>query len=164
MPEGATRRCLVFTEERGETTEALAALLGECDLSATLCAGPQEWRSLLGVQRWHTLVIDASRESRCGMSLVTPVRQYALRTLLCRSTDGGGRDLRARLTPVEQTVLHHVLSSRTNRQIANLLNRSPRTIEVHRRHIMEKVGAANLVELVRKTIDTGIIHSGQRWP
>ena len=46
-----------------------------------------------------------------------------------------------RLTPTERTVLGHVLEGHTNQQIAEALCRSCRTIEVHRRHIMKKLGA-----------------------
>ena len=53
------------------------------------------------------------------------------------------------LTAMETTVLQHILEGRTNRQIADALYRSPRTIEVHRRHIMCKLGASTIVDLVR---------------
>jgi two-component system response regulator FixJ len=53
------------------------------------------------------------------------------------------------LTPMERVVLRHILNGLTSRQIAGMLCRSPRTIHVHRRRIMAKLGAANLVELVK---------------
>ncbi|NLZ04334.1 MAG: response regulator transcription factor [Phycisphaerae bacterium] len=56
------------------------------------------------------------------------------------------------LTHAEQTVLGHILEGRTNREIADLLCRSTRTIEVHRRHIMTKLGAGNLVDLVKRSM------------
>lgn len=54
----------------------------------------------------------------------------------------------ARLTPVEQAVLARVLQGLTSRQIADLLHRSPRTVEAHRRSIMRKLRAKNLADLV----------------
>jgi FixJ family two-component response regulator len=60
------------------------------------------------------------------------------------------------LTNVEATVLHHILEGRTNRQIASLLCRSHRTVEVHRRHIMQKLGAATVVDLVKRMASLGI--------
>lgn len=75
-------------------------------------------------------------------------------TFLCRRAEDGSRDCRARLTPMERTVLGHILEGHTNREIARALCRSPRTIEVHRRHIMRKLGATNLVDLVRQTMHT----------
>jgi DNA-binding CsgD family transcriptional regulator len=53
---------------------------------------------------------------------------------------------------MERTVLGYLLEGHTNREIADAMCRSPRTIEVHRRHIMKKFGAANLVELLRQTL------------
>jgi two-component system response regulator FixJ len=58
-------------------------------------------------------------------------------------------DSAAPLTRMETTVLQYILHGRTNRQIAEALHRSPRTIEVHRRHIMRKLGASTIVDLVK---------------
>jgi FixJ family two-component response regulator len=66
------------------------------------------------------------------------------------------------LTRMERLVLGHILDNCTNRQIAELLKRSPRTIEVHRRHAMEKLKAANLVELVKQAMRAGMLN-GRRW-
>ncbi|MDI6451629.1 LuxR C-terminal-related transcriptional regulator [Anaerobaca lacustris] len=60
------------------------------------------------------------------------------------------------LTPVATTVLQHILKGRTNRQIAEALRRSPRTIEVHRRHIMRKLGASTIVDLIRAASARGL--------
>jgi two-component system response regulator FixJ len=83
----------------------------------------------------------------------TPVetgRLLAAVTTLCRRAGGESRSYRAHLTRMERTVLGHILEGHTNREIAQLLCRSPRTIEVHRRHIMRKLGATNLVDLVKQ--------------
>lgn len=61
------------------------------------------------------------------------------------------------LTRVEQVVLGHILDGRTNRQIADALCRSPRTVEVHRRHVMTKLRAANLIDLVRQAMRAGML-------
>ena len=58
-------------------------------------------------------------------------------------------DSAAPLTRMETTVLQYILQGRPNRQIAEALHRSPRTIEVHRRHIMRKLGASTIVDLVK---------------
>jgi DNA-binding NarL/FixJ family response regulator len=50
------------------------------------------------------------------------------------------------LTERELTVLEHLSTGRTNRQIAEGLYLSPRTVDVHVRHILEKLHAANRVE------------------
>lgn len=53
------------------------------------------------------------------------------------------------LTPREADVLAEIMSGASNKQAALRLGISPRTVEVHRSRIMEKLGAKNLVELVR---------------
>jgi len=54
------------------------------------------------------------------------------------------------LTKMELKILCHILDGKNNREIADLLHRSPRTVEVHRRHLMQKLGANNIVELLRQ--------------
>jgi FixJ family two-component response regulator len=53
------------------------------------------------------------------------------------------------LTEREQQVLELVLQGLHNREIAARLGISPRTVEVHKARVMEKLGVANVVELVR---------------
>jgi two-component system, LuxR family, response regulator FixJ len=57
-----------------------------------------------------------------------------------------GRDL---LTPREREVLGQIASGASNKEAGRLLGISPRTIEVHRARIMEKLGAKNAADLVR---------------
>jgi two-component system, LuxR family, response regulator FixJ len=56
------------------------------------------------------------------------------------------------LTPREREVLDRVVAGHRNKTIAYDLVASPRTIEVHRARVMEKMGARSLSELVRKAI------------
>lgn len=55
------------------------------------------------------------------------------------------------LTPTELTILRLVLEGKCNKEIAQELHRSIRTIEDHRSHMMKKLNVHNLAELVRKT-------------
>jgi FixJ family two-component response regulator len=57
-----------------------------------------------------------------------------------------GQDL---LTPRERDVLEHVIAGASNKEAGRELGISPRTIEVHRARLLEKLGARNAVELVR---------------
>jgi two-component system response regulator FixJ len=54
------------------------------------------------------------------------------------------------LTPAEMRVLRFILDGKTNKETAHLLHRSESTIEVHRKHIMRKLGAENVVDLVKR--------------
>jgi two-component system response regulator FixJ len=58
----------------------------------------------------------------------------------------------ATLTPREREVLDHLVAGQPNKTIAYDLGSSPRTVEVHRARVMEKMGARSLPELVRMTI------------
>ena len=57
-----------------------------------------------------------------------------------------GSDL---LTPRERDVLKAITGGASNKEAGRSLGISPRTIEVHRARIMEKLGARNAAELVR---------------
>jgi two-component system, LuxR family, response regulator FixJ len=56
------------------------------------------------------------------------------------------------LTPREREVLALIVASATNREAATSLGISQRTVEIHRAHIMHKLGAKNSVDLARKVI------------
>jgi two-component system response regulator FixJ len=58
------------------------------------------------------------------------------------------------LTYRERQILQYVVDGLTNKEIAVDLGLSYRTVEVHRRHIMEKIGARNTAELVRLAIES----------
>lgn len=57
-----------------------------------------------------------------------------------------GHDL---LTPREREVLAQIAGGASNKEAGRQLGISPRTIEVHRARIMEKLGAKNAADLVR---------------
>lgn len=61
----------------------------------------------------------------------------------------------ASLTPREREVLDRLVAGQPNKTIAYDLGSSPRTVEVHRARVMEKMGARSLAELVRMTIAAG---------
>jgi RNA polymerase sigma factor (sigma-70 family) len=65
------------------------------------------------------------------------------------------RDLE-RLTAREREVLGHVLASRHNREIAALLGISPRTVEVYKARIMDKLKVDRLPELIRLALEMGL--------
>ncbi len=58
----------------------------------------------------------------------------------------------ATLTPKEREVLDLLVTGLPNKTIAYDLGSSPRTVEVHRARVMEKMAARSLPELVRMTI------------
>ncbi len=61
------------------------------------------------------------------------------------------------LSARERSVLQLVAEGRTNRQVGQYLNLSPKTIEKYRAHLMEKLGVCNVTGLVLAAIDLGLI-------
>lgn len=55
---------------------------------------------------------------------------------------------RATLTPREREVMDLVVTGKTNKEIARMLEVSPRTVEVHRFRVMDKMEAPSLAALV----------------
>ncbi|MCB2052935.1 MAG: response regulator transcription factor [Geminicoccaceae bacterium] len=62
------------------------------------------------------------------------------------------RAILARLTPRETEVMSMVSRGLASKQIAGLLELSPRTVEIHRQHVMAKTGAGSVAELVRMVV------------
>ncbi|MEA3101752.1 response regulator transcription factor, partial [Caballeronia mineralivorans] len=62
-----------------------------------------------------------------------------------------------RLTPRERSVLKLVAEGRTNRQVGQYLNLSPKTIEKYRASLMHKLDTPNLTALVFAAIEMGLI-------
>jgi FixJ family two-component response regulator len=66
------------------------------------------------------------------------------------------RSRHASLTPREQEVLAFVASGLMNKQIAAEIGLAEITVKIHRGHIMKKMGARSLAELVRMAEQLGV--------
>jgi two-component system response regulator NreC len=76
---------------------------------------------------------------------------------LRRVESGQERDTFDGLTDREREVLQLIAEGHTNKEIADLLNLSVRTVQNHRAHIMEKLGMHDRGELIKYAIQKGII-------
>ena len=70
----------------------------------------------------------------------------------------------ALLTGREQQVLEHLVAGRANKVIAHELDISPRTVEIHRAHLMEKMQARSLSDLIRTAIAAGVAPAASKEP
>ena len=59
------------------------------------------------------------------------------------------------LTPREREVLTQIAEGASNKEVGRRLGISPRTVEVHRARLMEKIGARNAADLVRIVLSGG---------
>ena len=85
-------------------------------------------------------------------ALVDAVRAAIERDRVVRQVRRDATVLRERyehLTPREREVMAFVVAGLLNKQIAGELDTTERTIKFHRAHIMEKMAAASLPDLVR---------------
>lgn len=65
------------------------------------------------------------------------------------------------LSKTETRVVQLILQGKTTAEIARALDRSHRTIEVHRSHIMWKLGTDGMVDLVKTCVRRGLVED---WP
>ena len=63
----------------------------------------------------------------------------------------------ATLTPREQEVMQLVVQGKPNRLIAETLDLSSKTVEVHRARVMSKMQAKSLAELIRMALASGML-------
>jgi len=61
-----------------------------------------------------------------------------------------------RLTPREQQVMELVVTGYSNKEIAKSLQVSHRTVDIHRAHVMDKMAAGSLADLVAMAVTCGL--------
>lgn len=61
------------------------------------------------------------------------------------------------LTPRQQDILRLVSIGHTNREIANMLQISVRTVEVHRFNLMRRLNVRNVAQLLRRALQLGLL-------
>jgi FixJ family two-component response regulator len=86
-------------------------------------------------------------------NLVRVVREAMRQDIHVTAASAGRRSVEVRgfaqLTPREREVLQLITDGQSNKEAGRELGISPRTIEVHRARVMEKLGARNTADLMR---------------
>ena len=102
-------------------------------------------------------LMRAVREAALGRRyLAPPLSDHAIETYRLRSEDSQ-LDPYDMLTSREREVLHMAAQGMTSSETAGRLCISPRTVEVHRARVMQKLGLRNRTELIHFAIRQGII-------
>ena len=102
-------------------------------------------------------LMRAVREAALGRRyLAPPLSDRSIEVYLLRSEDSQ-LDPYDMLTSREREVLHLAAQGMTSSETANRLCISPRTVEVHRARVMQKLGLHNRTELIHFAIRRGII-------
>ncbi len=89
------------------------------------------------------------------MALVDRMLETARTAFAVHQQAASREALMARLTGRESQVLERIVAGRLNKQIADDLNISIKTVEAHRANIMEKLGANTVTDLLKIALAPG---------
>jgi DNA-binding NarL/FixJ family response regulator len=98
-----------------------------------------------------TDLLEAVRAAARGQPFLTASAQQSL------IRDFLERGEQPELTPREQEVVKLIAEAHTNREIAEILHLSEKTVESHRANVLQKLGMRDRVELVRYAIRHGLV-------
>ena len=99
-------------------------------------------------------LIDAIRTVAAGRTFLNSRTQQ---TLMKQWLEDGRTAPVDELTPRELEVVKLIAEANTNRQIADALKLSEKTVESHRANVLAKLGMRDRVELVRYAIRRGLV-------
>lgn len=115
-----------------------------------LCDEPDVEAAVLAMKTGASDVITKPIDTE---HFVNAVRDTLRQDVHLGAAQGGWRPVEirgfAQLTPREREVLQLISNGQSNKEAGRELGISPRTIEVHRARVMEKLGARNTAELMR---------------
>ena len=99
-------------------------------------------------------LVEAVRAVGRGEAFLTnAVERTIVREWMSDSSSGPDEPL----SPREQEVLKLIAEAYTNKQIAEILHLSEKTVESHRANVLRKLGMRDRVELVRYAIRRGLV-------
>jgi DNA-binding NarL/FixJ family response regulator len=101
-------------------------------------------------------LIEAIRSVAAGRPFLSSVAEGAL---VKEWVEDGDHEPRDPLTPRELDVVKLIAEAYTNKQIAEILKVSEKTVESHRANVLSKLGMRDRVELVRYAIRRGLIEA-----
>jgi two-component system response regulator NreC len=148
LPDGLAVDALPGLREEAPGTE-IVLLTMERDPTLARSALDAGARSYLLKDAAHLELIDAVRHAAEGREFLPPALEAGMR----KERDSE----RSVLSPRETEVLRLMALGHTNREIADRLSLSVRTVETHRAHIQQKLGLDSRPELTRYALDNRLL-------
>jgi two-component system, NarL family, response regulator DegU len=159
-----------------EACEALTGKLGRTKVVMLSMHDTEDYvLQSLRVGAWGYLLKDTDRAEfiKALKQINNGVRYYsgAVSNILANQLIGGGAQPQKSMVSTaesasseayglskrEKQILSMVINSKHNKDIADLLGKSVRTIETHRFNIMKKLGVNNAVDMVNKAVKENLV-------
>jgi len=124
-----------------------------CSMSAIIMTGHGDVQSAR--EAFRSQAVDFLEKPIDHAKLMNAIEEGFARQLAARNQDSQRSEfdhLLASLTPREREVMELVVAGRHNREIAETLGISPRTVEVHKARMVAKLGVENVPDLVRMSL------------
>ena len=124
-----------------------------CDLPVVIMTGHGDVDSAREAVR--AMAVDFLEKPLDGARLLAAIAEAFERQRQAADAAASRSQIQRRLdglTPREREVMARVVAGRHNREIAAELAISPRTVEVHKARMMDKLGVASVAELVRLSL------------
>lgn len=124
-----------------------------CSMSAIIMTGHGDVQSAR--EAFRSQAVDFLEKPIDHAKLMNAIEEGFARQLAARNQISQRNELDhllASLTPREREVMDLVVAGRHNREIAETLGISPRTVEVHKARMVAKLGVENVPDLVRMSL------------
>lgn len=124
-----------------------------CDLPVVIMTGHGDVDSAR--EAFRAMAVDFLEKPLDGVRLLAAIAEAFERQRQAADAAASRSQIQRRLdglTPREREVMARVVAGRHNREIAAELAISPRTVEVHKARMMDKLGVASVAELVRLSL------------
>ena len=124
-----------------------------CDLPVVIMTGHGDVDSAR--EAFRALAVDFLEKPLDGARLLAAIAEAFERQRQAADAAASRSQIQRRLdglTPREREVMARVVAGRHNREIAVELAISPRTVEVHKARMMDKLGVGSVAELVRLSL------------
>jgi FixJ family two-component response regulator len=121
----------------------------------------------LAVRAMKAGALDFIEKPFSDQTLLDRIRAAVARDEVARRRRSAREQVEARmrlLTQRERDVMERVITGKSNKLIAAELNLSMKTVEVHRAHVMEKLQAGSLADLIRLALFADDVEPDEAFP